>query len=125
MVGYRDRHADVQEMPVTSWKGGDVTDEEFIPQHRVLYFRKKEEGEGESEGEGEGVEGEEEEKGARGDRGVKVWDRKERKDLLFGSGKGGGERGLIVEKEVDEMDEEDEEQSDGESAGEANTVTKE
>lgn len=48
------------ELPVTAWRG-DVTDEEFIPQHRILYFRRK------------------------GD-GIKVWDRKERVDLLFQSG---------------------------------------
>lgn len=66
IVGYHDRHADVMELPVASWRGGgDVTDEEFIPQHRILYFRRK------------------------GD-GIKVWDRKERLDLLFHSGNGGG-----------------------------------
>lgn len=64
IVGYHDRHADVMEMPVAMWKGGgDVTDEEFIPQHRILYFRRKTDG-------------------------VKVWDRKQRTDLLFGSGNG-------------------------------------
>lgn len=64
IVGYHDRHADVIELPVTAWRGGgDVTDEEFIPQHRILYFRRK------------------------GD-GIKVWDRKERLDLLFHSGNG-------------------------------------
>lgn len=64
IVGYHDRHADVMELPVSSWRGGgDVTDEEFIPQHRILYFRRKEDG-------------------------IKVWDRKERLDLLFNSGNG-------------------------------------
>lgn len=62
IVGYSDRHTDVKELPVTLWKG-DVTDEEFIPQHRILYFRRK------------------------GD-GAKVWDRAERLDVVFGSGKG-------------------------------------
>lgn len=124
MVGYRDRHADVQEMPVTSWKGGDVTDEEFIPQHRILYFRKKEKGESEDEGVEDDEDEEAERKRNRGERGLKVWVRKERKDLLFGSGKGGGERLLNAEKE--EVEGEDEEQSDDdESAGEADTVTKE
>lgn len=62
-MGYHDRHADVMELSVAMWQGGgDVTDEAFIPQHRILYFRK-------------------------GD-GTKVWDRKERLDLLFHSGKG-------------------------------------
>lgn len=62
IIGYRDRHDDVMEQPVTSWKA-DVTDEEFIPQHRILYYRRKD--------------------------GVKVWDRAERLDLIFESGKGG------------------------------------
>lgn len=62
IVGYSDRHTDVKELPVTLWKA-DVTDEEFIPQHRILYFRRKADG-------------------------VKVWDRAERLDLIFGSGKG-------------------------------------
>lgn len=67
IVGYQDRHADVMELPVALWKGGgDVTEEEFIPQHRILYFRRK-------------------------DDGVRVWDRKERVDLLFGSGQGDGD----------------------------------
>lgn len=61
IVGYSDRHTDVKELPVTLWKG-DVTDEEFIPQHRILYFRRKLDG-------------------------VKVWDRAERLDMIFGSGK--------------------------------------
>lgn len=45
------------------WKGGgDVTDEEFIPLHRIAWFRLKGEG------------------------GRKVWDREMRLDRLFGSG---------------------------------------
>lgn len=53
-------------MDVAAWKGGvaDVTDEEWIPQHRIMYFRKK---------------GDEEE-------GRRVWDRASRLDKLFGSG---------------------------------------
>lgn len=72
IVGYHDRHADVMEMPVTAWTGGgDFTEEEWIPQHRILYFRRK------------------------GENGEKVWDRKERIDLLFGSGFGGGSKGEV------------------------------
>lgn len=72
IVGYHDRHADVMEMPVTSWTGGgDFTEEEWIPQHRILYFRRK------------------------GEHGEKVWDRKERIDLLFGSGFGDGSKGEV------------------------------
>ena len=63
IVGYHDRHADVMEMDVSAWKGGgDVTDEEWIPQHRILYFRKK------------------------GEDGLRIWDRAARLDRLFGSG---------------------------------------
>ncbi len=66
VVGYLDRHEkDPLEVDVTEWKGGvgDVTDEEFIPQHRILYFRKK----GDAEGR-------------------KVWERVTRLDRIFGSG---------------------------------------
>ena len=65
VVGYHDRHApELMEMEVSSWKGGgDFTDEEWIPQHRIVYFRRK------------------------GDEpGRKVWDREKRLDRLFGSG---------------------------------------
>ena len=66
-IGYLDRHApEVMEMPLDSWKGGDVTDEEFIPQHRIVWFKRNEDG-------------------------IKVWDRKERLDLVFGSGSSSGE----------------------------------
>ncbi|KAF6222776.1 hypothetical protein HO133_000824 [Letharia lupina] len=66
VVGYIDRHApEMMEMDVSAWKGGvaDVTDEEWIPQHRIMYFRKKGDGEGR-----------------------RVWDRATRLDRLFGSG---------------------------------------
>lgn len=55
----------MMEMDVSAWKGGvaDVTDEEWIPQHRIMYFRMK---------------GDEE--------GRRVWDRATRLDRLFGSG---------------------------------------
>lgn len=65
IVGYHDRHApEVMEMDVSAWKGGgDFTDEEWIPQHRILYFRRK------------------------GDEpGRRIWDREKRLDRLFGSG---------------------------------------
>lgn len=54
----------MMEMDVSAWKGGvaDITDEEWIPQHRIMYFRKK---------------GEEERR---------VWDRAARLDRLFRSG---------------------------------------
>ena len=55
----------MMELDVSAWKGGvaDFTDEEWIPQHRIMYFRKK---------------GDEE--------GRRVWDRATRLDRLFGSG---------------------------------------
>jgi 2'-5' RNA ligase/uncharacterized protein (UPF0248 family) len=61
VVGYEDRFKGVKEMNLTSWKK-ELSDEEFIPMHRVVYFREK------------GVEGN------------IVWDRRTRVDLIFGSG---------------------------------------
>ncbi|KAH8836019.1 hypothetical protein DL96DRAFT_1576408 [Flagelloscypha sp. PMI_526] len=62
VVGYEDRFRGVMEMPITSWKR-EIEDEAFIPLHRIVYFRRKSDD-------------------------VRVWDRKTRKDLLFGSGAG-------------------------------------
>lgn len=74
VVGYLDRHCpDVMEMEVSSWKGGgDFTDEEWIPQHRIMYFRKKSD-----------------------EAGRKVWDRAARLDRLFDSGVVVDEHGLV------------------------------
>ena len=64
IVGYHDRLEGVVEMDVSSWnRGGDFTDEEWIPQHRILYFRKRTD---------------------ESDR--RMWDREARLDRLFGSG---------------------------------------
>ncbi|RAQ60017.1 poly(A) polymerase pla1 [Aspergillus flavus] len=60
IVGYDDRFLGEREMPAGQWKA-DLTDEAFIPMHRILYFKRKSDG-------------------------VKVWDRETRTDLLFGSG---------------------------------------
>lgn len=60
IVGYRDRHDGVQELSASLWKS-DTTDEEFIPQHRIKYFKRKSDN-------------------------VVVWDRFMRLDLIFGSG---------------------------------------
>lgn len=62
IVGYEDRFLGARETPIDRWKS-EQTDEEFIPQHRILYFRRKSDG-------------------------VKVWDRESRRDELFGSGAG-------------------------------------
>ncbi|KAK8051443.1 hypothetical protein PG993_002828 [Apiospora rasikravindrae] len=60
IVGYEDRFLGAKERALDLWKS-EQTDEEFIPQHRVLYFKRKSDG-------------------------VVVWDRKARRDMLFGSG---------------------------------------
>jgi uncharacterized protein (UPF0248 family) len=43
VVGYEDRFAGTREIPVERWKT-ESTDEEFIPMHRVVYFRRKSDG---------------------------------------------------------------------------------
>ncbi|KAK3988557.1 2'-5' RNA ligase superfamily-domain-containing protein [Cladorrhinum sp. PSN332] len=43
VVGYEDRFLGAQEKELDEWKG-EQTDEEFIPQHRILYFKKKSDG---------------------------------------------------------------------------------
>ncbi|KAK1254469.1 hypothetical protein MKX08_008464 [Trichoderma sp. CBMAI-0020] len=60
LVGYEDRFLGAQEKALDSWKA-EQTDEEFIPQHRILYFKRKSDG-------------------------VIVWDRRSRVDTIFGSG---------------------------------------
>ncbi|KAI1485440.1 hypothetical protein F5X96DRAFT_660017 [Biscogniauxia mediterranea] len=63
IVGYEDRFLGAKERALDLWKT-EQTDEEFIPQHRILYFKR------------------------RSDDAI-VWDRKERRDAIFGSGFGG------------------------------------
>ncbi|KAK4043344.1 2'-5' RNA ligase superfamily-domain-containing protein [Parachaetomium inaequale] len=60
LVGYEDRFTGPQEEELDAWKG-EQTDEEFIPQHRILYFKRKSDGR-------------------------VVWDRRTRWDELFGNG---------------------------------------
>jgi uncharacterized protein (UPF0248 family) len=60
LVGYEDRFIGPQEKELDAWKG-EQTDEEFIPQHRILYFKRKSDGK-------------------------LVWDRRTRWDELFGNG---------------------------------------
>ncbi|KAF2629963.1 hypothetical protein BU25DRAFT_262141 [Macroventuria anomochaeta] len=78
IIGYEDRFLGAKESSLEKWKT-EQTDEEFIPQHRILYFRRK--FNDESDGKGE-----------------LVWERKTRIDKVFGSGAGSGvlsqERGL-------------------------------
>lgn len=60
IIGYDDRFLGDKEVPAGQWKA-ELTDEAFIPMHRILYFRRKSDG-------------------------VRVWDRETRTDLLFNSG---------------------------------------
>ena len=64
IVGYEDRFLGTREIALDRWKT-EATDEEFIPQHRILYFRRRNDG-------------------------VVVWDRETRRDDIFGSGAGKG-----------------------------------
>ena len=74
------------------WKGGgDVTDEEWIPQHRILYFRRK------------------------GNDGEMVWHRGQRLDNLFGSGIQ-DKRDQVIEERDPRLEQEGKEQ-DSESLG--------
>ncbi|KAK4450664.1 nuclear poly(A) polymerase 1 [Podospora aff. communis PSN243] len=60
LVGYEDRFVGAREKALDLWKS-EQTDEEFIPQHRILYFKRKSDGE-------------------------VLWERRTRKDEIFGSG---------------------------------------
>jgi uncharacterized protein (UPF0248 family) len=60
LVGYEDRFLGIMERALDQWKA-EQTDEEFIPQHRIMYFKRISDG-------------------------VMVWDRTSRRDIVFGSG---------------------------------------
>ncbi|KAI1381887.1 hypothetical protein F4677DRAFT_439694 [Hypoxylon crocopeplum] len=60
IVGYEDRFSGAMERSVDSWKS-ETTHEEFIPEHRIIYFKRKSDG-------------------------TVVWDREGRRDEIFGSG---------------------------------------
>lgn len=60
IVGFEDRFVGAQEKALTQWKT-EQTDEEFIPQHRILYFKQKSTSE-------------------------IMWERRTRIDKIFGSG---------------------------------------
>lgn len=64
IVGYEDRFLGAKETGLERWKT-EQTDEEFIPQHRILYFKKRGDGGGEI-----------------------VWERRTRIDKVFHSGIG-------------------------------------
>ncbi|KAL9093058.1 MAG: hypothetical protein Q9165_004196 [Trypethelium subeluteriae] len=58
LVGYEDRFTGIMEIPLSNWKV-DTTEDEFIPLHRVVHFRRKATSE-------------------------IVWDRRRRVDLIWG-----------------------------------------
>ena len=60
VIGYEDRFAGIKEKGLGEWRS-EQTDEEFIPQHRIAYFKRRSDG-------------------------VVLWDRAARVDLIFGSG---------------------------------------
>ena len=64
LIGYMDRHSGIKEMPVMWWKGEDSTLEDFIPQSRIKYYKRKSDG-------------------------TVFWDRDRKLDLMFGSGSPG------------------------------------
>ncbi|KAK6360888.1 hypothetical protein TWF730_007003 [Orbilia blumenaviensis] len=60
LIGYEDRFRGVLEIGVDKWKT-EMSDEEFVPMHRVVYFKERKTGE-------------------------ILWDREKRIDKIFGSG---------------------------------------
>ncbi|OAP64461.1 poly(A) polymerase [Fonsecaea erecta] len=63
VIGYLERFAGIKEIPARKWLS-EVTEEEWIPQHRIKYFKRlSENGEDEI-----------------------VWDREKRIDKIFGTG---------------------------------------
>lgn len=62
-IGYLERFTGIKEMPAARWIS-DFTDEEWIPQHRIKYFKQTTDD---------------------GNK-VTVWDREKRIDRIFGSG---------------------------------------
>ena len=81
IVGYEDRFVGTREMPVSKWRT-EQTDDEFVPLHRILYFRRQ--GTQRRGQLGRNMDADSEEQD-----GV-VWDRRRRIDILFGSGLGRG-----------------------------------
>ena len=93
MLGYLDRFEGLKEMPAYLWLS-ETTEEDFVPQHRIQYFRRLSDG-------------------------TKVWDREHRIDLVFGSGlrsgvgeierdgrEGGAEDAVMVEGSAERASEE-------------------
>lgn len=99
IIGYEDRFLGARERPLAAWKT-EQTDEEFIPLHRILYFKRKHtltsaaastntdgvNDTGTGAGGDEGANVNVTAKIKKMDSGEIVWERKTRKDLIFGSG---------------------------------------
>ncbi|KAF9062161.1 hypothetical protein BDP27DRAFT_1337000 [Rhodocollybia butyracea] len=64
-VGYEDRFLGIRESMLRDWVMKEVEHESFIPQHRIVYFKRVADGE-------------------------VLWDRRKKIDLVFGSGLGAG-----------------------------------
>jgi uncharacterized protein (UPF0248 family) len=73
IIGYEDRFLGARETSLEKWKT-EQTDEEFIPQHRILYFKKRSGNDG---------------------KGEVMWERITRIDRIFGSGAGAGGEELL------------------------------
>ncbi|KAI9830494.1 MAG: hypothetical protein M1826_004731 [Phylliscum demangeonii] len=76
IIGYADRFRGVLEVALAQWLD-ELTEEEFIPQHRILYFRRQSDGE-------------------------RIWDKHEKLDLVFGSGFKREKKEVVVEEADDE-----------------------
>ncbi|KAI9831949.1 MAG: hypothetical protein M1826_002677 [Phylliscum demangeonii] len=90
IVGYEDRFRGVLEVALADWLD-EQTEEDFIPQHRILYFRRQSDGE-------------------------RIWDKHEKLDLVFGSGFKREQKEVEVEGADDE--EEEEMEADGKEGSE-------
>ncbi|KIK52687.1 hypothetical protein GYMLUDRAFT_64131 [Collybiopsis luxurians FD-317 M1] len=64
-VGYEDRFLGIKESMLRDWVLKEVENEAFIPQHRIVYFKRVSDGE-------------------------IIWDKRKKIDLVFGSGVGAG-----------------------------------
>src|SRR5690606_3929250 len=76
VVGYDDRFLGIMEMGVEAWQS-ELTGEEWIPMHRVVYFKKVSDG-------------------------MIIWDRRLALDSVFGSGRGSFTPKIIPERSLEE-----------------------
>ena len=77
VLGYLERFEGIKEMPVRNWIS-ESTEEDWIPQHRIKYFKKMCDG---------------------GDQEI-VWDRESRVDKIFGTSAGASTIGETGEADV-------------------------